>query len=284
MKKEKNFIQDARQIISATCLLCLLFASLVFMGCSEEPDSGISDNNSVSAPVNDLGAMSPKEALEYMKKTENLIIVDVATRSWYAKEHFEGAINIPIENISQDEAKKLYLDIPTERPVILHCRLGMVVPGAYRTLKKLRPDIPEISYIDGTPLFNEYNTWKEEQNNKQDTEDDGVSVEKFLGDLTPSEALEYMKNTPNIYIIDVREPEWYKGYTQFVGNVNIPRSTLPERYREIPSDRPVILNCGAGVQAPLAYEFLKEKNIDVLQLSYIAGTPLFRAYNEWVKK
>lgn len=91
------------------------------------------NDNNVS--VNDLGAMSPEKALEYMKKTENLVIVDVATRSWYAKEHFEGAINIPIENISPDEAEKLYLDIPAGRPVILHCRLGMVVPGAYRTLK-----------------------------------------------------------------------------------------------------------------------------------------------------
>lgn len=61
------------------------------------------NDNNVS--VNDLGAMSPEKALEYMKKTENLVIVDVATRSWYAKEHFEGAINIPIENISPDEAE-----------------------------------------------------------------------------------------------------------------------------------------------------------------------------------
>lgn len=187
------------------------------------------NDNNVS--VNDLGAMSPEKALEYMKKTENLVIVDVATRSWYAKEHFEGAINIPIENISPDEAEKLYLDIPAGRPVILHCRLGMVVPGAYRTLKKLRPDIPEISYIDGAPLFGEYNEWKQEQ----DRDNSVVAGEKFLGGLTPSEALEYMKSTPNLYIIDVREPEWYEGYTQFVGNVHIPRSKLPARYKEIPA-------------------------------------------------
>lgn len=110
------------------------------------------------------------------------------------------------------------------------------------------------------------------------------SSEKFLGELSPAEALAYMKSTPDIYIIDVREPEWYDGYTQFTGNVHIPRSKLAERYKEIPTDRPVILNCGAGVQAPRAYELLKELDIDVKQLSYIAGSPRFREYNEWAAK
>ena len=112
----------------------------------------------------------------------------------------------------------------------------------------------------------------------------GETAEKYLGGLTPSDALEYMKTTSGLYIIDVREDEWYEGYTQFDGNVHIPRSQLPTRYKEIPSDRPVSLNCGAGVQAPRAYEFLREKNADIKQLSYIAGTPLFSAYNNWLKE
>ena len=37
----------------------------------------------------------------------------------------------------------------------------MIVPGAYQTLKQLRPDIPEIAYIADTPLFDEYNAWHE---------------------------------------------------------------------------------------------------------------------------
>ena len=110
------------------------------------------------------------------------------------------------------------------------------------------------------------------------------SSEKFLGGLSPEEALAYMKATPNIYIIDVREPEWYEGYTQFTGNVHIPHSQLAKRYKEIPTDRPVILNCGMGMVAPRAYELLKKLDIDVKRLSYIAGSPLFREYNEWIAK
>lgn len=108
--------------------------------------------------------------------------------------------------------------------------------------------------------------------------------EKFLGGLSPDKALAYMKATPNLYIIDVREPEWYEGYTQFTGNVHIPCSKLAERYKEIPTDRPVILNCGMGMVAPRAYELLKELDIDVVQLSYIAGSPRFMEYNEWISK
>ena len=114
-----------------------------------------------AAEQNALGGMQPAEALEYMKAKEDLIIVDVATKGGFAKIHFTNAISIPIENISSDEAKELYLKIPAGRPVLLHCRLGMIVPGAYQTLKSLRPDIPEISYIAGRPLFDEYNKWYE---------------------------------------------------------------------------------------------------------------------------
>ena len=110
---------------------------------------------------NDLGGMKPAQALEYMKATKNLVIVDVAASRWFATKHFAGAVNIPIENISSDEARDLYLKLPAGQPVLLHCRLGMIVPGAYQALKQLRPDIPELSYIAGKPQFDEYNAWHE---------------------------------------------------------------------------------------------------------------------------
>ena len=115
----------------------------------------------------DLGAMSPANALEYMKKTKNLVIVDVASVSNYNRKHFNGAVNIPIENITSSEARTFYLELPKDCPIMLHCRAGAIVPGAYRTLKELRPDIPEISYINGAPLFDDYNEWYSETNLKE---------------------------------------------------------------------------------------------------------------------
>lgn len=126
---------------------------------SEEKET---DDMQESIVQNDIGALTPEEALEYMKNTENLVIVDVAAARWYEATHFEGAINIPIEELDTDEENALYLEIPEGQPVILHCRQGVIVPGAYLQLKELRPDIPEISYIAGAPLFDDYNDWLSE--------------------------------------------------------------------------------------------------------------------------
>lgn len=256
-------------------LLMIMSALALLTGCmSCEAKENEEVNN---PPVNDLGAMTPQKALDYMKTTNNLVIVDVATITHFNRIHFEGAVNIPIENINSDEAKKLYMELPANRPVILHCRQGAIVPGAYRTLKELRPDITEISYIAGAPLFDEYNEWKQDNG-----EDEGeIEGEKLLGGLSPRDALEYMKTTKNLVIVEVRTPEWL-GSTWFTGALLIPHTQMATRFNEIPADRPVILNCGAGVNAPKAYQVLIEKRPDIPQLSYIAGGPLFREYNEWV--
>lgn len=119
----------------------------------------VTGENGMKQTRNELGALSPEAALEYMKNTPNLVIVDVAATRWYNEEHFEHAMNIPIEELDSGEEDARYLEIPSGRPVLLHCRRGMIVPGAYRRVLELRADIPEISYIDGTPPFAEYNEW-----------------------------------------------------------------------------------------------------------------------------
>ena len=111
------------------------------------------------AAVRRLGALTPEAALEYMKTEKNLVIVDVAAKRYFDRDHFAGAVNIPIEELDGEEEDELYAALPKGRPVLLHCRLGMIVPGAYERLAELRPDIPEIAYIDGAPLFREYNEW-----------------------------------------------------------------------------------------------------------------------------
>lgn len=108
-------------------------------------------------------ALSPEAALEYMKNAENLLIVDVAAKVHYDRKHFDGAVNIPIEELSGAEEDELYKKLPSGRPVLMHCRLGMIVPGACGRLAALRPDITELAYIDGAPLFDEYNEWLAER-------------------------------------------------------------------------------------------------------------------------
>lgn len=116
-----------------------------------------------AAPERRGAALTPEAALEYMKSAENILIVDVASKANYERKHFDGAVNIPIEDLSGAEEDELYKKLPAGRPVLMHCRLGMIVPGACERLAALRPDITELSYIDGAPLFDEYNEWLTER-------------------------------------------------------------------------------------------------------------------------
>ena len=169
----------------------VLCALMVFTGCGNTPKSAENEKNAKPAATeqvrpagtaeksaetkttaqnasgtkeqNAQGALTPEDALEYMKKTKDLIIVDVAPSKMYDKGHFIGAISIPIENISKDEEDKRYKELPAGKPVLIHCRRNIFAPQAYKRVKELRPDITELSYIAGAPLFKPYNDWKSTQ-------------------------------------------------------------------------------------------------------------------------
>lgn len=49
-------------------------------------------NTTETGQTNLLGRLSPEEALEYMKNTENLVIVEVNTAQWKKETPFTGAI------------------------------------------------------------------------------------------------------------------------------------------------------------------------------------------------
>lgn len=108
----------------------------------------------LAAETHLLGGLAPEKALEYMKQTEWLVIIEVNQKQWKKKTPFVGAMWIPY-----DELEKRCDEIPLGRPVILHCGRGVVSVPAYKTLIKVRKDIPELSYIDGAPLIEEYNRW-----------------------------------------------------------------------------------------------------------------------------
>lgn len=102
-----------------------------------------------------------------------------------------------------------------------------------------------------------------------------------LGAMSPEDALEYMKSTPNLVIVEVNAPEW-KLRNGITGAMYIPYTEMTERYDEIPEGCPVLLHCGGGIVSIDAYEILQEKRPDIPELSYIAGAPSVKAYNEWL--
>ncbi len=122
----------------------------------EEQEEMSMNKNSGAGGTKQLGGISPEDALEYMKKTPDLVIVQVNTAEWKIEPGFSDALWIP-----HDEMEKRCGEIPEGRPVLLHCGAGVVSVPAYETLLERRPDIPELGYIDGSPhsIIPQYNDW-----------------------------------------------------------------------------------------------------------------------------
>lgn len=94
--------------------------------------------------------LTPDEAQVYRKENPELFIVDLRTAREYAVGHLSGAVNIPAFEL---EAR---LDeIPKGRPVMLYCGLGARSVLCGRILLERRPDLPEVCFIGGRPIFDE---------------------------------------------------------------------------------------------------------------------------------
>lgn len=67
------------------------------------------------------------------KNLENASIIDVRSRGEFAQGHYEGAINIPLDEVTQriPEFKQM------KKPIVLYCRSGNRSGMAVAMLKQL---------------------------------------------------------------------------------------------------------------------------------------------------
>lgn len=133
-----------------------------------------------------------------------------------------------------------------------------------------------------TEMVTQYNTSQEDLELPKTEENDNKEVER-AGGISPENALEKMKTTDNLVIVEVNAPEW-KLSTGFTNAMYIPYTEMEKRYDEIPKDRPVLLHCGGGIVSQDAYKILTEKRPDIPWLGYIAGAPMVSEYNEWLER
>ncbi len=90
--------------------------------------------------------------------------------------------------------------------------------------------------------------------------------EEILGedDITPIQFKEMLDDSPDLYILDVREPHEI-AICRIEGSWEIPLGSLPLRYAEIPRDKPVIVYCKMGGRSAQAVEFLQGKGYSNLK-------------------
>jgi rhodanese-related sulfurtransferase len=74
-------------------------------------------------------------------------------------------------------------------------------------------------------------------------------------EIDPDQAAEEIKATPDLQLLDVREPwEHEKGHIE--GVTLIPLGELSQRHEELDSSRPVLCICAGGVRSEKAARFL----------------------------
>jgi rhodanese-related sulfurtransferase len=94
-----------------------------------------------------------------------------------------------------------------------------------------------------------------------------VAPVKNLRNLTDRQLREKLRIPGNSTLIDVREThEFSSGHIQ--GAVNIPLSRLKQRFKEIPTDKELILYCQSGMYSKQAARILQQqKHKDIYHLS-----------------
>jgi phage shock protein E len=82
--------------------------------------------------VKGLTQASPAEAAEWLKK--GALVIDVRTEAEYRERHLPGTINIPLDRLGEEIAKRAP---DKEKPLLLHCRSGARSGKGTSTLKKM---------------------------------------------------------------------------------------------------------------------------------------------------
>jgi len=94
------------------------------------------------------GHITPEESLELMQQMEDLVIIDMRNPSEFVMGHFPNALNIPVVEL---EAR--LGEIPSGKPVLVHCVRGMRSRRGFEIVREMRPDIEQLFHLDGEPIF-----------------------------------------------------------------------------------------------------------------------------------
>jgi hydroxyacylglutathione hydrolase len=190
-------------------------------------------------------ASLPLERLETLL-AEGATIVDIRRASAFAAAHLPGTINIPYNNdfttwagwlLNYDEPFYLIVDTPT-------------VPQVMR-------DLTYIGLANAAGYFEPaaLDAWREA----------GHPAESYTR-ATPAQIADKVA-AGEVTVIDVRnDHEWQAGHIP--GARHLMLGYLPERVSEIPTDKPVLVQCQSGARSAIGASILQTKGIaNVLNLA-----------------
>lgn len=185
------------------------------------------------------------------------VLIDIRPTRIAEKEHIPGAVNIPLEEL---EKSKDRFNIKKSAPVIIYSQKEDDSIKAFNIIRKW--GFMNTSYLKGG-----IDEWKRSGKMvvaKQFKNEITYIPKPKPGEITPEEFKKLMADTSRKkVIIDVREAEETQE-GMISGALNIPVSEIKERSNEIPKDKEtiIVVHCGTGVRAEMAYNLLKEVGYD----------------------
>lgn len=83
--------------------------------------------------------------------------------------------------------------------------------------------------------------------------------------IMPAQFFERWYNSEDVVLLDTRSPQ-EADYLAFPFALHIPVNDLPQRWQELPDDRPVAVFCSSGVRSSIAYAYLQLKGLDNVRI------------------
>ncbi len=87
------------------------------------------------------------ELPELLRIRPDMLLLDVRTPEEFARGHYPGAINLPV-----DDLEFRFAELPPNRPVLVYCAAGRRAARAQTILWRSRPDL-EVLRLAGKPDF-----------------------------------------------------------------------------------------------------------------------------------
>jgi len=102
-----------------------------------------------ASPAVKPGPLTPEEGKTMVQqKKDQIVLLDVRNPNEFVASHYPGALNIPA-----NELQARLSEVPTNKPVLVYCAMGIRAQRAYEMLKERRPDIKELYFIKGRTIF-----------------------------------------------------------------------------------------------------------------------------------
>lgn len=186
------------------------------------------------------------------KRLENVVLIDTRGDAAAMKGHIEGAFAIPLGKLAQEKDQ---FPLDTNVPIILY--------GQDTALSEISPVMEELALWLDHKLFileGGYSGWVKKGGPVQSEKIRTKIVylpKPGPGEIVGDEFMNIVNSEPeNKIILDVRSAA-ETGEGKIGWALTIPLDDLQSRLGDLPKDKEIIIHCGSGMRAQMAYNVLQ---------------------------